>query len=134
MPVEKVQSNNLPDPIVISKKDCRIYFNTEEYKTEEDITMYLSLSKVFPKGTSVKELERQLKFAKLDYLKVTVGGHTYDADLKALQRIRDAITYREQVTLSWKLADNSIVEVSYLDLEEVIKEASAATRSIIGVE
>ena len=79
----------------------------------------------------IRRLEKESFFKTLQ---VTVNGKVFDADDKSQQRILTALAFmKKKETKMWKLADNTIQEVTREELEEVLKVAiQAMSEYVVG--
>ena len=67
---------------------------------------------------------------KAEQLPVTTDKGTFDVDDKALMRINGAIMALGENTIEWTLADNTVVEVSSSDLQNVIVALSVQSNAV----
>lgn len=93
--------------------------NGAEY-TLEDGRVFLNLK---AKNYKIKQ-EKEVNVAKIRV--TTTTGKVFDGDEKSQDRMTRAINIAaitEQVTTQWKLADNSVVEVTLAELKEALSLA-----------
>ena len=76
---------------------------------------------------------KKLRDTTVAAIKVTVNGNTFDGDEVAQGRIARAVAAAESAgitTYQWKLADNSVAEVSLSELKQVLALAFRAQSAL----
>ena len=140
-----VYSSELPEKEVTLGNRKLVNFNiTEELVDEENNIVHYKYNQLIFNKTDSQEvidktltkekeiLAKELKTDKLNTLTVTYNGNEYDADDSARLNMSTVVLEKEVSDIvSWKLADNSWVDVPVSDIVEALFIARQAVENII---